>query len=131
MMSSIVTLDLDGWRPALAPGVQETAVHAIEDGGVLVLPRVNFSLSARERRFLSSEWSDGRAKNISLDGTQLKGARGAPGDLSLLGHPLLGHVVAYRAGHDLHARLARAIAAATDAWYLAPWSDVAAESPAS
>jgi len=51
------------------------------------------------------------------------------GDLSLLGHPLLGHVVAYRAGHDLHARLARAIAATTDAWYLAPWGDaVAAES---
>ena len=84
MMSSIVTLDLAGWRPALAPGVQETAVRAIEDGGVLVLPRVIFPLSERERRFLSPEWSDGRAKNISLDGTQLKGARGAPEDLSLL-----------------------------------------------
>jgi UDP-3-O-[3-hydroxymyristoyl] N-acetylglucosamine deacetylase len=42
------------------------------------------------------------------------------GDLSLLGYPLLGHVVAYRAGHDLHARLARAIAGAKGAWYLAP-----------
>lgn len=49
------------------------------------------------------------------------------GDLSLLGRPLRGHVVAYRAGHDLHARLARAIADATDAWYLAPWSETAAE----
>src|SRR5512137_768622 len=84
MMSSIVTLDLDDWRPALAPGVQETAVHAIEDGRVLVLPRVNFLLSERERRFLSPEWSDGRAKNISLDGTRLKGVRGAPEDLSEL-----------------------------------------------
>ena len=52
------------------------------------------------------------------------------GDLSLLGRPLRGHVVAYRAGHDLHARLARAIADANDAWYLAPWSDSAVESPA-
>ena len=43
------------------------------------------------------------------------------GDLSLLGHPLLGHVVAYRAGHDLPARLARKIAASTDSWFLAPW----------
>ena len=43
------------------------------------------------------------------------------GDLSLLGHPLLGHVVAYRAGHDLHARLARKIAASTESWFLAPW----------
>ena len=52
------------------------------------------------------------------------------GDLSLLGRPLRGHVVAYRAGHDLHARLARTIADARDAWYLAPWADAAAESPA-
>jgi UDP-3-O-[3-hydroxymyristoyl] N-acetylglucosamine deacetylase len=49
------------------------------------------------------------------------------GDLSLLGHPLLGHVVAYRAGHDLHARLARAIAEATGSWYLAPASELPAE----
>lgn len=49
------------------------------------------------------------------------------GDLSLLGHPLLGHVVAYRAGHDLHARLARAIADAKDSWYLAPWTELTAE----
>jgi len=52
------------------------------------------------------------------------------GDLSLLGRPLRGHVVAYRAGHDLHARLARAIAAARDAWYLAPWTESAVETPA-
>jgi UDP-3-O-[3-hydroxymyristoyl] N-acetylglucosamine deacetylase len=50
------------------------------------------------------------------------------GDLSLLGRPLRGHVIAYRAGHDLHARLARAIADAKHAWYLAPWADAADES---
>jgi UDP-3-O-[3-hydroxymyristoyl] N-acetylglucosamine deacetylase len=48
------------------------------------------------------------------------------GDLSLLGRPLRAHVVAYRAGHDLHARLARAIWDDPEAWYLAPWSE---ESP--
>ncbi len=53
------------------------------------------------------------------------------GDLSLLGRPLRGHVVAYRAGHDLHARLARAIADAKHAWYLAPWTEAALETPAS
>jgi UDP-3-O-[3-hydroxymyristoyl] N-acetylglucosamine deacetylase len=53
------------------------------------------------------------------------------GDLSLLGLPLRGHVVAYRAGHDLHARLARMIADAKESWYVAPWADIAAESPAS
>jgi hypothetical protein len=62
--------------------VQDVAVRAIEDGGVLVLPQVRFVLSERERRFLSPEWSDGRAKNISLDGTRLKGARGSADDLA-------------------------------------------------
>ncbi len=50
------------------------------------------------------------------------------GDLSLLGRPLRGHVVAYRAGHDLHARLARAIEETRDAWYLAPWAEAPIES---
>ena len=83
-MPGIVTLDLTGWHPALAPGVQDTAIRAVEDGGVLVLPHVNFALSERERRFLSPSWSDGRAKNVSLDGAALKGARGAAADLAEL-----------------------------------------------
>jgi len=49
------------------------------------------------------------------------------GDLSLLGRPLLAHVVAYRAGHDLHAQLARRIWNSTDSWYLAPWSGQTAQ----
>jgi hypothetical protein len=80
-MTEILTLDLDSFRPALAPGVQESAVRTIEGGGVIVLPRVNFQLSEAERRFLSAAWSDGRAKNVSLDGDRLKGAHGAAGDL--------------------------------------------------
>jgi len=49
------------------------------------------------------------------------------GDLSLLGRPLRAHVVAYRAGHDLHGRLARRLLNARESWYLAPWTE---ESPA-
>lgn len=45
------------------------------------------------------------------------------GDLSLLGRPLCGHVVAYRAGHDLHARLARKIRDSTDCWFLGPGTE--------
>lgn len=48
------------------------------------------------------------------------------GDLSLLGRPLRAHVVAFRAGHDMHARLARAIAESSDAWYAAPWTEAVA-----
>ena len=81
-MNAVVTLDLAGWQPALPPGAQDSAVRAIEEGGVLVLPRVNLSLTDRERRFLSPEWSDGRAKNISFDGVTLSGARGNALDLA-------------------------------------------------
>ena len=43
------------------------------------------------------------------------------GDLSLLGRPLKGHVIAYKAGHDLHAALADLVEHRTDAWYLTTW----------
>lgn len=43
------------------------------------------------------------------------------GDLSLIGYPVRGHVVAYRAGHDLHARLARRLWEDRDSWHLGPW----------
>ena len=101
-MTTIAVLDLTGWRPALTPEAQETAVRTIEDGGVLMLPNVNFELSKLEKRFLSPAWSDGRAKNISVEKRKfsvaagavtperksgdlvLKGARGDPADLKQL-----------------------------------------------
>ena len=83
-MTEILTLDLEGWRPALTPTIQERAVRAIEGGGVVVLPRVSFTLADGERKFLSPAWSDGRAKNVSLDGDRLKGAHGDASDLSEL-----------------------------------------------
>jgi len=43
------------------------------------------------------------------------------GDLSLLGKPIKGHVIAYRAGHDLHTRLAKRIMEQSDSWYLSKW----------
>jgi len=42
----------------------------------------------------------------------------AVGDLALLGHPVLGHVVAHRAGHALHTSLAAQLLADADAWTL-------------
>ncbi|HEX8010088.1 MAG TPA: Kdo hydroxylase family protein [Casimicrobiaceae bacterium] len=83
-MTEIVPLDLTSWRPAVAAETQATAIRALEGGGVLVLPHLRFELSADELRFLSPAWSDGRAKNISLDGDMLKGARGSPADLETL-----------------------------------------------
>ena len=83
-MSSLVTLSIAHWRPALAPEAQRDLARALEGGAVLVLPNLAFPLSPAERRFLSPEWSDGRAKNISLDGASIKGARGSATDLSEL-----------------------------------------------
>ena len=83
-MTDIVSLGLTSWRPALESAAQQTAIRALEGGGVLVLPRLSFELSAEELRFLSPTWSDGRAKNISLDGAALRGAYGLDQDLGAL-----------------------------------------------
>lgn len=40
----------------------------------------------------------------------------AIGDLALIGMPILGHVVAYRAGHALHSQLVARLLASPDAW---------------
>jgi len=51
----------------------------------------------------------------------------AIGDLSLLRHPLLGHVVAYRAGHALHAALVDKVLSTSSAWRLVTWDDIVYE----
>ena len=79
-MSAVVTLDLAEWRPTLDDEARARLSRALEEGGVIRLPHVNFALTDSERRFLSPAWSDGRAKNISLDGGRLKGAVGTPAD---------------------------------------------------
>lgn len=82
--TSVVTLELEGMAPAVTVLDQERAIRTVERGDVLALPRASFVLAADERRFLSPLWSDGHAKNISLDGNALKGAQGSPEDLAAL-----------------------------------------------
>jgi hypothetical protein len=96
-MSAVVTLDLAGWRPEVSTEVQQSAARALEAGGVIVLPSVRFELSADERKFLSPHWSDGRAKNISLEGTVLKGAAGSAEDRAALAG-MIGRFAAAAAG---------------------------------
>ncbi|MGQ0735583.1 MAG: UDP-3-O-acyl-N-acetylglucosamine deacetylase [Acidobacteriota bacterium] len=43
----------------------------------------------------------------------------AIGDLSLMGYPIIGHVVAHRAGHAMHTALAARLLEQRDAWVLA------------
>jgi len=79
-MSAVVTLDFESWTPPLTVEARERLSRALEEGGVIRLPHVSFVLTPSERRFLSPAWSDGRAKNISLDNGRLKGAGGSAAD---------------------------------------------------
>jgi hypothetical protein len=83
-MTDVVSLDIASWQPAVADEVQRTAIGTLEGGGVVMLPRLAFALEAGEIRFLSPDWSDGRAKNISFEADTVKGARGTPEELSAL-----------------------------------------------
>jgi hypothetical protein len=83
-MTDVVSLDIASWQPAVADDVQRTAIRTLENGGVLMLPRLAFVLEAGEIRFLSPDWSDGRAKNISFEAGTVKGARGTPEELAAL-----------------------------------------------
>jgi hypothetical protein len=79
-MSAVVTLDFESWTPPLTDEARERISRAVEQGCVIRLPHVSFVLTPAERRFLSPSWSDGRAKNISLDNGRLKGAGGSAAD---------------------------------------------------
>ena len=61
-MSAVVTLDFEGWLPSLTEDARSRLARALEEGGVIRLPRVGFVLTQSERRFLSPACSDGRAK---------------------------------------------------------------------
>jgi UDP-3-O-[3-hydroxymyristoyl] N-acetylglucosamine deacetylase len=55
------------------------------------------------------------------------------GDLALLGHPVIGHVVAHRGGHALHTAFAAQVLEESDAWRLveAPMEPAAVNVPVS
>lgn len=72
----VLTLTIDTWQPIVDDRTTEHYARDLEGGGVLVLPHLAFALREREREFLDVRWSDGKAKNISLDGDAITGARG-------------------------------------------------------
>jgi hypothetical protein len=78
-------LSIDRWDPSVSRELQREAITALERGEVLFFPRLGFEMSERERQFLSPLWSDGKSKNVSLDGQRaLRGARGPAQDLERL-----------------------------------------------
>ncbi len=67
MTEPLKTIDLSEWNAALPAAEAAAATAALENGQVLNLPHLAFTLSPQERRFLSPQWSDGKAKNVSFD----------------------------------------------------------------
>jgi len=51
------------------------------------------------------------------------------GDMALVGHPVIGHLVAHRGGHALHTAFAALVREETDAWTLVDSPARPAEAP--
>ncbi len=74
MEQQIIEIDGSSWRPASA---NADWIAALEAGKVLYFPNLAFELNTSERRFLTPEARDPKARNISLDANgRLKGAAG-------------------------------------------------------
>ncbi|MBV8666493.1 MAG: Kdo hydroxylase family protein [Burkholderiaceae bacterium] len=83
MEQQILEIDGSDWRPAAA---NAEWIAALEAGKVLYFPRLAFTLSDHERRFLTPAVRDPRVRNISLDAQGgLKGAVGNADDQAALG----------------------------------------------
>jgi hypothetical protein len=67
MMDPIEIIEINQWHPGAGAHADGRATQALESGKVLFFPRLGFALEPQERAFLSPQWSDGQAKNISFD----------------------------------------------------------------
>ena len=84
--AQLIEMPLEHWDSTLGSQEQAAAVAAVESGRVLLFPRLAFTLEPGERRFLSADWLDEKAKNISFDSRtgMLAGARGTAADIAML-----------------------------------------------
>ena len=82
----IVSLARETWEAPATHDGSDFVVDTLEAGGIVHFPHLAFPLKIVERRFLSAEWSDGNAKNISFDASsdRIRGARGKAADLDAL-----------------------------------------------
>jgi len=82
----ILELPFTSFNPETSSAEQLAYLTHLEHGGVLFLPHLGFNFSMNETRFLSSNWSDGKSKNIYLRGNErhIKGAKGSPEELAAM-----------------------------------------------
>ena len=67
MTNALTTLELAQWTDAPDADTCARLTRELESGKVLFLPRLAFEPGADEQRFLSPQWLDCNAKNISYD----------------------------------------------------------------
>lgn len=67
-MSNVVEFPVGDWQPACAAAMQAQAVAALECGGVLLFPHLQFPVSEDELKVMTAGVG-GAAKNVSLDPT--------------------------------------------------------------
>ncbi len=82
----VFTLPFNSFQAQASAAEQQNYAEHLEHGGVLFLPNLGFNLLADEKRFLSPDWSDGKAKNIYLRGDErsIRGAQGNVDDLAAM-----------------------------------------------
>lgn len=67
---SLFELDnIDSWQEKIHPEQQKQATVALENGQVVFLPHLNFSITSAEKPLLSAEIIDPKRKNISFNPT--------------------------------------------------------------
>ena len=81
-MSKLVDISLSHWDARASPAQQETALQALEDGRVIVLPDLAFPLQKEEYPLLNG--AAGSAKNISWDPARGVRGQGDAHDAALL-----------------------------------------------
>lgn len=84
-MNTLKEFDFNCWDPIINSSLSDQVIAALEGGQVIVLPNLAFNLLPKEERFLSINWSDKKAKNISLrPNAGLRGAIGSELDMLAL-----------------------------------------------
>lgn len=67
MTEQLFEIPAVAWNHALDAAAAKNATQALETGHILFMPQLAFAMSPDEKRFLSPQWSDGKAKNVSYD----------------------------------------------------------------
>ncbi len=64
---AMLSLPIAAWEGPVEPAMQEAALAALEEGRVVVLPRLAFAPAPAERALMAAATLDATRKNVSLD----------------------------------------------------------------